>query len=546
MKGVAKEHIVKAVTNGFDRNKHYILAAFESYDDYLDVLNKHPHLKQLRTAKWDAEVDGPSAADFTVSHKQRKKDAKAAFAAAMESESDSDDEGLLAQWMTSKAQKTVATAKAGGASAPRTSDAGASSSRKAPSNTYAKGNGGKLSEYGVRHLGDGSRGDDINTAILVPTGATIPAAFKPRMSPQLFVNALFSNLSSGTPAEKVAEDITSCHLGSDLGKVPLSEYVASLADKSPAGDVRDRVLFVSALLASTANPTCPPTGVAPSSSSSSSARPPFSAADTGELRAGILGAGVLGGFGRDGSGQQTSTARNQAMMQAQMRFIGKAASADPQFKSYLQATSERERLVYKQVHGKAISVEDLTADIPDAPERLGGLLGVPSAASIGGDGGRALLWKDLTLRAIYAHGLSGKVLIDNSTGTREVVKVVGVVSGWFKPDPSSEDDCKDVMFGLKLGTEAAVDKGLATEPQSLITVLGNETKFNAKRFTNMPRVPDATDTAAMARRFEVFFDFEVSGGPEFEKERQYFSRPGDGSEFSPFKYKCLEYVDWAM
>lgn len=199
---------------------------------------------------------------------------------------------------------------------------------------------------------------------------------------------------------------------------------------------------------------------------------------------------MLGGFGRDGSGQQTSTARNQAMMQAQMRFIGKAASADPQFKSYLQATSERERPVYKQVHGKAISVEDLTADIPDAPGRLGGLLGVPSAASIGGDGGRALLWKDLTLRAIYAHGLSGKVLIDNSTGTREVVKVMGVVSGWFKPGPSSEDDCKDVMFGLELGTEAAVDKGLATGPQPPITVLGNETKFNAECFTNMPcRMP---------------------------------------------------------
>ena len=46
------------------------------------------------------------------------------------------------------------------------------------------------------------------------------------------------------------------------------------------------------------------------------------------------------------------------------------------------------------------------------------------------------------------------------------------------------------------------DWPLATTPQSLITVLGNEIKYNAKRF-------------------EVPFDFEVSGGPGFEKERQH-------------------------
>lgn len=535
--------------NGWDRRFHYIVCAFQTHEEYAQVLTANPHLQKVIAADWDAERDGPSKGDFNKPLKQRRNEMIRSFNAAA-TQDDSDDEQIDPVLLTKKGRA----AREGDSSdeeRPRKKNKKRNGSKGGKQQAYSKG-GSKLGEYGVRHIGDGAPGDNLNSDTAVPTGATEAAPIKHGMEAQYLFKALVSNLQQGAEVGVLAEQIAEVSLAFDLGGKSLAEHVAMLASKTlPDVELSQKVLFVSAILAAD-GPTPPPAAsAAPSSACSSSslatssvcASSSSSAAEKAaieEHRVNLKTASMLGGFGNADANDQSSTARGRAMMASQMRFVAHAAKANPQYAAKLKATGESERLLFKATTGKALDMGSLVDNAPDAPNRGGDVVGVPSAAAASsGRAAAALTFSDLTLRMVSC-AISGKVSIDNQPKIPEVLKVCGVVNWWFKLDSGGEEDYQGVMLALPLGTVKAVDDGLATNPESVIGMLGGTVKFDARRFKGMPHMP--SDAAGMQRRLVPFVGFEFSGAPLFTKEHNYFH--GDGSEFSPAKYKCLEYVDW--
>ena len=84
-------------------------------------------------------------------------------------------------------------------------------------------------------------------------------------------------------------------------------------------------------------------------------------------------------------------------------------------------------------------------------------LGMHSAVSAFERDCRTLTYTDLTLSRIYDKDLSGKAIVDEGI----VLKILGVVEQWFKPDPKLENDFKGAVLALPLGKVTKVDAMLA-------------------------------------------------------------------------------------
>ena len=249
-------------------------------------------------------------------------------------------------------------------------------------------------------------------------------------------------------------------------------------------------------------------------------------------------AAACGGFGGAGSGTTTAVARQLGMAAAQMRMVAQRAAADPTYLKKLSLHCESDRLRNKAKNGAAFLAKDLSVAIPEPPLDE---LGMHSAVSAFERDGRALTYKDLTLSRIYDKDLSGKVIVDEGI----VLKILGVVEQWFKPDPKSENDFKGVVLALPLGKVTKVDAMLAdgrktSEVQATLRGISVE----GRRFDYMPRMSGTMEE--LGHRLQTYVDVNKSGFPSYTNERKYYFEADGSGSFSPLKYKILEYVDWPI
>ena len=112
----------------------------------------------------------------------------------------------------------------------------------------------------------------------------------------------------------------------------------------------------------------------------------------------------------------------------------------------------------------------------------------------------------------------------------------------MKARRGDEDAYRGCVAVLFYGTEEDVDRLLAGPGCTDVVALLHCNVVRAKRFPGMATVTNNT------KRFVPFMGLRsISGPPLFQNESIFFNEKdtGDGrGEFSPAKYKCLEYVDW--
>ena len=125
--------------------------------------------------------------------------------------------------------------------------------------------------------------------------------------------------------------------------------------------------------------------------------------------------------------------------------------------------------------------------------------------------------------------LSGKVFLDEGTVFMAVcffktAKMVDEVGSTFPQ--------RNVILALRLGSEKRVDAMLLSSSYEAAGTL-HGLPVTGRRFSYQPHVHDITN-------LQVFVGCAICGPPHFEEEAGFFD------EFSPFKYKCLEFVDWDL
>jgi hypothetical protein len=152
-----------------------------------------------------------------------------------------------------------------------------------------------------------------------------------------------------------------------------------------------------------------------------------------------------------------------------------------------------------------------------------------------GDHTKSLTMEDISLGSIYSEDLSGKIFTDRGG----VYKIAGWVAGLFSP-PGSEDDFSGVVLALKLGEVTKIDRVLASGKTTSVQAMLLGTAVRGQRFERMPRMSGTM--VELGRRLVPFVEMEFAGSPSYAKEKEYFSE--DGDEFSPAKYKILEFMDW--
>ncbi len=255
----------------------------------------------------------------------------------------------------------------------------------------------------------------------------------------------------------------------------------------------------------------------------------------------IDGSNALGGHGElsKGSGV-TARMRTSCLRQSQMRLVAKECASNPGRMEKILLT-EPHRLQRKAADGSAVGIKDLSKWIPAPPLRSMGCLAV---GDDDGDSGvstdatdseededllsnrvrvRAPLFELANLHEMYSQALSGTMVLESG----DVLKIVG--------------RAKDTWYAFKIGIEKDVDEKLATKDLIDVrgTFLGHPTI--GKRYARMPR-----PSSNLLKLIPIKGLTSISGPPTFAKEISFFNTDNtDGhNEFSPMKYKCLEYVDW--
>ena len=256
---------------------------------------------------------------------------------------------------------------------------------------------------------------------------------------------------------------------------------------------------------------------------------------------------ALGGHGELSKGSGVSaTARTSSQRAAQMRLVAQECANNPGCLEKILAT-EPPRLKKKIADGSAVGIEELSKYIPDPPLRKMGCLAVgdDSQDDEGNSGvstdtsdseedecllsGRARNNAPQVVSAnfheMYDEDISGTVVLESG----DVLKIVG------------RD--KAIIYAFKIGTKKDVDLKMATVALTEVrgTFLG-QSKIG-KRYKRMPR-----PSSNLLKLIPIKGLTSISGPPLFTEEMLFFDEKDtdEHNEFSPMKYKCLEYVDWNL
>jgi hypothetical protein len=266
-----------------------------------------------------------------------------------------------------------------------------------------------------------------------------------------------------------------------------------------------------------------------------------------EWRKEINDSNALGGHGElsKGSGV-TARVRTSCLRAAQMKLVALECASNPGRLEKILAT-EPARLKQKVAVGSAVGIIELSKHIPAPPLRAMGCLAVgddsqddEGCSGVSTDpsdseedecllsGKVRVLAHEVKLadfHGMYDEKIAGAVVLESG----DVLKIVG------------RDN--QVFYAFKIGIEKDVDKKLATMALTEVrgTFLGSSTI--GKRYNRMPR-----PSSDLLKLIPIVGLRSISGPPSFTKEKLFFNtdNTNGNNEYSPMKYKCLEYVDWDL
>lgn len=251
---------------------------------------------------------------------------------------------------------------------------------------------------------------------------------------------------------------------------------------------------------------------------------------------------LLGGYGANGHGSATATARTEASMETAMRTVT-AMSQDPRYSGRIGAEFD------KFVKDDDPKLADLSVVVPPprpspfsstAMDEVNASASAPTRANVAE-------WDKITLELIYNEHLSGKIVVQNSGGILKVFMVVGYQAGPVRVRNSSEVH-HGVLLLLRLGNLDNVLKKLddARKTNTLQAVTGflNGKQKRGVRYPGQP-APTISDLRPPMSRIQMCSGLsELSGRQgKYEYERAFFEIH-EGEVFSPEDLQELEVVSW--